>query len=72
MWSRFFWIDAFERAVKTAAEVAILFFSAGQLNVFTVEWKTVIGLALGGAVLSVLASLASSKVGFPSSPSLVD
>ena len=72
MWSSYFWIDAAERAIKTAAEVAILFFSAGQLNVFAVDWKTVVGLALGGAVLSVLSSLASSKVGFPTSASLVD
>ena len=72
MFSSFFWIDAAERAVKTAAQSAILVLAAEQVNALTVDWVGVFGFALGGALLSVLSSLASSKVGFPTSASFID
>lgn len=54
-----------DRAVKTAAQSAIL--SVGvetaQVNALAVDWALMGGMALGGLVLSVLTSLASSGIG---------
>lgn len=68
-WTRAFWAAAGERAVKTAAQVALLALGGDQLDVVAVAWPAVLLLALGGAVLSVLTSLASAGVG-QSGPSL--
>ena len=72
MLTKYFWFDAAERAIKTAAQSALLILGAEQLNALTVDWVGLLGYALGGALLSLLSSLASTRVGFPDSPSLVD
>lgn len=59
IFTRAFWVDACERAVKTAAQSAILAIGADQVNAVTVSWPEVGGFALGGAVLSLLTSLAT-------------
>lgn len=66
--SKAYVLAVLERAVKSAAQAAILVFVAGQLadgqvNALTVDWSTVGGFALGGFVLSVLTSLATSGFG---------
>jgi hypothetical protein len=66
-----FWKETAERAVKTAAQSALLVIGADQMNALTADWGDVAGFASGGAILSVLTSLASSKWGPPDSPSLV-
>ena len=71
MTDRFFWIDTAERAVKTAAQSALLAIGADQLNALAADWQTVAGFALGGGVLSILTSLASLKVGPEDSPRVV-
>lgn len=58
IFTRTFWTGALERALKTAGQVAVVSLGAGQMNVFHADWRTVGGVALGGAVLSVLTSLA--------------
>jgi hypothetical protein len=71
-----FWKAAVERAIKTAAQAAILVILGGvvtdnaQVNAFEVNWQIVLGFALGGAILSVLFSLASGLVGNKGMPSL--
>ena len=65
--------ESVERAVKTAAQSAILVIGADQINALSADWGNVAGFALGGFVLSVLTSLASRNVGADrGSPSLVD
>ena len=69
-----------ERAVKTAAQVAVLAILAsgvttGQgdqigFDVATVDWAAVARFAAGGAILSVLTSLASGWIGERGTPSL--
>ena len=71
MFDRFFLIDTAERSIKTAAQSALLAIGADQLDALAADWQTVAGFALGGAVLSVLTSLASLKVGPEDSPSVV-
>jgi hypothetical protein len=60
--SRRFWADAFERAVKTAAQAALLVFGQDALgfDAFSADWVSTAGFAVGGAVLSVLTSIVSA------------
>ncbi len=69
-----FWRDAGERALKTAAQAVILGLSLGEgFNAFDVDWQLGLGFALGGALLSLLTSVASNKLGNTTgSPSLVN
>jgi len=85
MWTRTFWKRTAERAVKTAAEFAGAYLAwlgiADATNPAALErlipdWQGVaintLGMALIGAVLAVLVSLASLKIGPADSPSLVE
>lgn len=72
IFTRAFWTAAVERAVKTAAQSAILVLGADQVNVITVEWAEVAGFAGGGFALSVLTSLASNAAGGYRGPSLAN
>lgn len=71
MFTRTFWKKATERAVKTAAQSAILVFGADQVNALNANWDDVAGFALGGFVLSYLFSLATSGTGPDEDPSAV-
>lgn len=46
-----------DRAVRTAAQSAILVFGADQVNALNADWADVGGFAAGGFILSVLTSL---------------
>lgn len=72
MFSRAFWYASLERAVKTAAQSAILVFGADQFNALQADWQTAAGFAGGGFVLSVLTSLASGAVTSEPGPSLAN
>ena len=67
-----FWTAALERAVKSAAQAAILVLGADQLNVLAVAWPEVGGFALGGFVLSILTSVASDAITRSDGPSLAN
>ena len=73
MFTKTFLIDAAERAAKTAAQNVLLFWGLadGLFNILQINlWET-LGIALGGAVLSLLTSVISSRVGDTGSASLV-
>jgi hypothetical protein len=64
--------ETLERALKSAAQAAILVIGADRLDAFSTDWTTVAGFAVGGFVLSVLTSLASKPLGpDDGSPSVV-
>jgi hypothetical protein len=72
IWATRFWKQTIERMVKTAAQAPILAFSLGEgFNAFDMDWQLAGGFALGGAIVSLLTSLASAPVGHPTDPSLV-
>ena len=72
MFTKKFWIEASERALKTFAQFILVLGAAGTFNVFTVDWKTNIGLALGGALVSYATSIVSAGIGpNKDNPSLV-
>lgn len=72
--TRTFWVQAIERAIKTAAQFALATFvadSAGVILFESVTWVSIPALALTGAVFSLLTSLASMAISPESTPSLV-
>lgn len=77
---REFMLAALERALKTAAQAGLLAVvgtgamnaANPQINAFSIDWLAVLGFVLGGFVLSVLTSVASSRVGKWPGPSLTD
>ena len=72
MFTPIFWRRSAELAVRTAAQCALLAIGADTLDAFTVDWAQVGGFAVGGALLSLLTSLAGSLVGDPDRPTVVD
>lgn len=71
MWTKRFWLDALERAIKTGAQV-LLGAIAGTATIGTLDWQ-VVGITTGVAVAtSLLTSIVSSRVGSPSDASLVN
>lgn len=72
MYGSQFWKDAAERAIKTVAQVLIAFLGADVVNAFAVDWQKAAGVAAGAAVVSLLTSVASARVGEPDTASLVD
>lgn len=61
--SRAYAYAVLERAVKSAAQAALLVLGADQIDALSASWADVGGFALGGFVLSVLTSLATSGFG---------
>lgn len=73
LFTRTFWIDATERALKSAAQGALA--AAGQdvvsIDLFAADWRSVAGAAAGMAALSILTSVASARTPGISPASLV-
>lgn len=72
MFSSAFWKEASERAIKTLAQFIITLGTAGAFNILDVDLRTVIGLGLGGMLLSYATSVLSAEINKKKSPSLVD
>lgn len=72
LFTRDFWLDAGERAAKTAAQFTLGGLALGEgVNAFAVDWQLGIGFALTGAALSLLTSIASAGVGDQGTASLL-
>jgi hypothetical protein len=71
MWTAFFWRQATERALKSAAQALIGMWTLDGFNALHADWPLAGGVAAGATVLSVLTSIVSLTVGQPDSPSLV-
>lgn len=72
MWSGKYWREAAERAIKTAAQFALVAIGGDFVNAWELDPKLVAGAAVAGAVTSVLTSLASRPFGPADSPSVVE
>ena len=67
-----FWLDAFERAVKTFAQVLLaVFLGDTALTVVNFTWTKSLALAGTAAVVSLLTSVVSAQIGPDNSASLV-
>ena len=71
IWTKEFWMDATERAIKTFAQVILALGVAGALNAFEVDWVTVLGIGLGAVLLSYASSIVSAEIRKTPTASLV-
>ncbi len=71
MFSRLFWSLTVERAVKSFAQALVALLGAGGMDLFHAPWYAMLSTATMAAVLSVLTSVASARVGPADDPSLV-
>lgn len=69
--SVWFWKIVAERAVKTAAQTAVALIGAEAFDVLVTDWTQLASVSAGAAVVSVLSSVASARVGERGDPSLV-
>ena len=60
LFTKDFWIDTLERAIRTACQAALSAGVIGGVGLFEVDWLNVCGIALVAAIASVLTSVASS------------
>lgn len=60
MFTKDFWVDTLERAIRTACQAALSAGVVGGVGLFEVDWLNVGGIALVAAIASVLTSVASS------------
>lgn len=72
MWTKVFWVQTLERAVKTSAQTAVALLSAEGLSLLEVDWTTVGSVSVMAAFVCVLTCIASTPVGSDKNiPSLV-
>jgi hypothetical protein len=65
-----FWAGTVERAVKTMAQVAAALIGTGAVGITELDWAQIGSVAATAAVVSVLTSLASDRIGPAPGPSL--
>ena len=65
-----FWTATLERAIKTAAQVAAALIGTGAVGITSLDWAQIGSVAATAAVVSVLTSLASDRIGPAPGPSL--
>ena len=71
MFTRRFWIATAERTIKTFAQTLASVLVAGGVGLLSADWPAALSAAGMAAVVSVLTSLGSLKVGPEDSPSVV-
>jgi F0F1-type ATP synthase membrane subunit a len=71
MFTKKFWLESSERALKTFAQFFLVLGGAQALNVFTMDWQTTLGLAIGGMITSYATSIVSAGITHDGTPSLV-
>ena len=73
LFTKTFWMETIERAIKTSAQFVIGAGILGEgIDLFAVDLATLGGFALTGAILSALTSLASIGIGSKGSASVVE
>ena len=71
MFTRLFWKLTAERAVKTFAQTLASALVVGGVGLLTANWPLALSTAGMAAVVSVLTSIGSLRIGTPDSPSVV-
>lgn len=72
MFTKAFWIQASERALKTVAQTFLAMAAAvGVFDAFKADWQTLLGVSIGAGLLSYATSIVSAEIGDHGDPSLV-
>lgn len=60
IFTKAFWRDAAERAIKTAAQAAAVVITGSAVSLWTIDYKILLSAVVLGAAYSVLTSIASA------------
>ncbi len=72
MFTAAFWTGAFDRALKSFAQMLLILWGASDVfNIFEVNWVQTLGVAAGALVISLLTSIISAPVGDRGSTSMM-
>lgn len=71
MFTKVFWKDAGERAVKTFAQAAVALLTAGATGLLGIDWPQLLSVAGLAALVSILTSVGSDTFGDRGTASLV-
>lgn len=71
MWCWSFWKQTLERAIRTAAQIALSFWIVGETGILDVDWNQFASVVVLGSLASVAMSVMASGVDDPESPSMV-
>ena len=71
IFTKTFWAEATERAIKTAAQTFLALDAGETFNLLTIDWLNMFGVAGGAAFLSYATSIVSASVTKRPSPSLI-
>lgn len=71
MWTKSFWLDATERAVKTGTQSILALLVVDGSTVLSLDWGNAAAVAGTAALVSLGTSLISSGVGRPDSASMI-
>ncbi|QIK63188.1 holin [Leucobacter viscericola] len=71
MFTKLFWKDAGERAVKTFAQAAVALLTAGATGLLGIDWPQLLSVAGLAALVSILTSVGSDSVGDRGTASLL-
>ncbi|WP_285009500.1 holin [Lactococcus formosensis] len=63
MFTKTFWKDTAERAVKTFAQSMVAVMTVGATGVLDVDWKNTVSVALLATLVSIFTSIGSGYVG---------
>lgn len=65
-----FWKASLERSLKAFGQTLLAAFGTDQIGLFDMDWTQALSLAASAAVLSILTSVGSAKLGKNAGPSL--
>lgn len=71
MFTKTFWKQAIERAIKTAAQAASALLVGDGVGLLDIDWGAVASVTALAALASLLSSVVTSGIGEPDSPSVV-
>lgn len=72
MFTKTFWLDAGERALKTFAQVLLSVFAISGVTVLNANWGEALAVAATATLGSFLTSIVSSKITSTDTASLVE
>lgn len=59
MWTRVFWLNALERAVKTAAQSLVAVVGVAQAGLLSIDWRSTLSVVGAAVLASICTSIGS-------------
>lgn len=72
MWTKKFWFDALERAIRTAVQAPVAAWLTAKISsVYDINFKAAVGVMSFSFIMSIIMSIGGSQIGSETSASLV-